>query len=92
MVRECDWDDELDKTVMAEATATPESIARSRKAAGRERIAAAVAVLAQAIDRGDVTPVLEELEAAVAVCEEHDLPIEAARIRRWLGMDMKGRA
>jgi len=35
-------------------------------------------ILAHAID-------IEELQRLVALCETRDLPVEAERIRRWLG-------
>lgn len=44
----------------------------------------AVTRLAIAIAHGEVTPQPIELEALAQICAEHFLPVEAARIRRWI--------
>jgi len=61
-----------------------DAVETNRRVIKRQRIAAGIMRLAAAIDRGEVVPLMAELEAAVAVCEAYDLPAEAARIRRWL--------
>ncbi len=33
---------------------------------------------------GNVTPARLELDALAALCDELDLPLDAARIRRWI--------
>jgi hypothetical protein len=58
-----------------------------RDPALRDELVEAVAKLAVAIDRGDVTPELLELQALAVICAAQDLPDEAARIRRWLGAE-----
>jgi hypothetical protein len=50
----------------------------------RTRLAEAVAKLAVAIASGRCLPTLDELEALASICIAHDLPAEAARIRRWM--------
>jgi uncharacterized protein YifE (UPF0438 family) len=49
------------------------------------RLTEAVAKLAVAIESGDCTPEIEELEALLKICLHNRLPTEAARVRRWLG-------
>lgn len=65
----------------------------SAAAAQRDRLRAAVLRLGDAIDMELVEPCLPELEALALLCEDHRLPIEAARVRRWLtgGMVEHGR-
>jgi len=46
---------------------------------------AAVAQLAVALDAGAVTLTIGDLEALAMLCDGHQLPAEAARVRRWLG-------
>lgn len=55
------------------------------RAERRRRLADAVADLADAIVTGEVTPDLIELQALALICDEHQLPIDAARVRRWTG-------
>ena len=43
----------------------------------------AVARMATAIARGELTPTPHELEALAQICADHFLPVEAARVRRW---------
>jgi hypothetical protein len=50
----------------------------------RRRLKAAVDKLALAIAKGDVTPLPLELQALAEICETENLPIEAARVRRWM--------
>jgi hypothetical protein len=50
----------------------------------RARLAEAVARMAIAIAYDDVTPTILELETLAAICDDHELPGEAARVRRWL--------
>ena len=63
---------------------------RMPSAANRERLRQTVEALAQRLADGAVTPSLEELEpggfleALVRVLDLHGLPLEAARVRRWL--------
>ena len=45
---------------------------------------AIVAALADAIAAGDVEPSIAELRALAQLCDQRHLPLEAARIRRWL--------
>lgn len=52
------------------------------------RLAQCVAELGAAIASGEVTPEWMELQALALICDENKLPIEAARVRRW----MEGRA
>jgi hypothetical protein len=51
--------------------------------ARRARLAEAVAKLAMAIATGAVAPHALELQALASLCEDHFLPREAARVRRW---------
>jgi hypothetical protein len=50
----------------------------------RLRLRECVGKLAIAIANGECTPQLIELQALVEICEARELPIEAARIRRWI--------
>ena len=50
----------------------------------RAMLRAAVASLAVALSRGEVTPQLGELEALARICQGKGLTVEAARVRRWL--------
>jgi hypothetical protein len=50
----------------------------------RRRLKAAIAKLALAIANGEVTPLPLELQALAEICETENLPIEAARVRRWM--------
>jgi len=50
----------------------------------RGHLVDAVEQLAGAIDRGECQPLRIELHALAVACDEHQLPIEAARVRRWL--------
>lgn len=40
--------------------------------------------LAAAIANGEVTPGPWELEALAVICDDEQLPAEAARVRRWM--------
>ena len=51
----------------------------------RTRLASAVAQLAIAIDAGEVEPIVLELRIIAGLCDDHQLPTEAARVRRWMG-------
>jgi len=51
----------------------------------RQRFVEMINKLGTAIANGECTPELGELEALVLICEDRQLPIEAARVRRWLG-------
>lgn len=42
--------------------------------------------LARAIASGEVTPAPGEMEALAIVLDEHHLPIEANRVRRWMAV------
>lgn len=55
-------------------------------AEARLRTADAVAKMAAAIDAGTCEPTTDELKALATVCDEHHLHVEAARIRRWMGL------
>jgi hypothetical protein len=44
----------------------------------------AVGRMATAIAHGEIAPTPCELEALAQICAEHFLPVEAARIRRWI--------
>jgi len=46
----------------------------------------AVAQLAVALVRGAVTLTVDDLEALATLCDGFQLPAEAARVRRWLGL------
>ena len=50
----------------------------------RARIVAAIGQLAIAIDLGEVEPDVAELRRIAALCDDHQLSQEAARIRRWI--------
>jgi hypothetical protein len=52
----------------------------------RTRLAEAIAKMATAIDLGECVPTLEELKAVVQTCDEQQLPAEASRVRRWMGL------
>ena len=52
--------------------------------ARRTMLKAAVANLGVAISRGECTPQLVELEALALICDDHQLPAEATRVRRWI--------
>ena len=49
----------------------------------RGRLIQVVTKLARAIAAGDGMPAPGELETLAKVLDEHRLPIEAARVRRW---------
>ena len=55
-----------------------------RRAQQRARLVDAVAALAHAIDRGEAEPIRAELDAIAFLCDDYQLPHEAARIRRWI--------
>lgn len=50
----------------------------------RQRLRDAIAKMAPAIAAGECTPTRVELEALVLLCNEHFLPVEAARVMRWM--------
>lgn len=50
----------------------------------RAMLRASVANLAEALSRGWVRPQLVKLEALALICQDKGLPVEAARVRRWL--------
>lgn len=50
----------------------------------RQRLREAIAKMATAIANGDCTPSRVELEAILVMCHEHFLPVEAARVLRWM--------
>lgn len=50
----------------------------------RQRLRDAIAKMATAIANGDCTPSRVELEALVLLCQEQFLPVEAARVMRWM--------
>jgi hypothetical protein len=50
----------------------------------RNRLIHVVTKLARAHAAGDVTPEPWELEALAVVLKEYRLPVEAARVRRWI--------
>lgn len=50
----------------------------------RDELRDAVNRLANAMFRGDVEPDPDELRALAEICAINHLPIEAARVRRWL--------
>lgn len=58
----------------------------------RAMLRAAVKNLGEAIARGECTPQLVELEALALICEDKGLPVEAARVQRWIagGSDRGG--
>lgn len=53
-----------------------------------DRLAEAVAKLAIAIEMGECTPQLVELQALAYICDEHGLPAEAMRVRWWIARDV----
>lgn len=53
----------------------------------RRNLAKAVAQLALAIAAGELRPEPVELQALAAICDDMQLPIEAARVRRWMGQE-----
>jgi hypothetical protein len=55
-----------------------------RDPALRDELIEAVAALAVAIDAGELTPEILELQALAVICEAQGLTDEAARIRRWI--------
>jgi hypothetical protein len=55
-----------------------------RRRGQRQRLQAAIAKLAYAIDIGAVTPLAAELDALAFLCDEYHLTAEAARVRRWM--------
>lgn len=59
---------------------TPDSVRLARRA----RLVAAVKHLAIDMAAGVTTWEPIELRALAAVCDEHKLPVEAARVRRWI--------
>lgn len=52
----------------------------------RLRLADAVAQMAVAIENGACDPTLAELKAIAAACDAQHLHVEAARVRRWMGL------
>lgn len=52
--------------------------------ARRERARASVTRWADRIAAGVYWPSAAELIALVELCEDHFLPVEAARVRRWM--------
>lgn len=50
----------------------------------RRRLAQCVDRLAIALAAEQCTILPAECEALAALCDAHDLPIEAARVRRWI--------
>lgn len=53
-------------------------------AARRNRLRSAITQFMAAIVAGEVTPIPAELEALAQLCDEQFLPVEAARVRRWI--------
>ncbi len=53
-------------------------------AARRQQLRECIAKMADAIATGACQPVRVELEALIQICQEHFLPTEAERVRRWL--------
>jgi hypothetical protein len=49
------------------------------------RLKSAVTRMAGELDRGERDLCVTELETLEAICREHFLYVEAARVRRWLG-------
>lgn len=60
------------------------ALADATFAARQQRLRDAVAKLAAAIVAGDRIPSKVELEAVVGFCQDYALPLEAARVSRWL--------
>lgn len=56
----------------------------------RTRLSAAVAKMAHQIDTGAITTSVVELDALAQLCDAHQLPIEAARVRRWIDPNAPG--
>lgn len=52
--------------------------------ATRERVRAGVTRWTDRIVAGAYLPTQDELEAVVALCTEYFLPVERARVRRWM--------
>ncbi len=50
----------------------------------RKRLAKCIGELGDAIAKGECVPTALELKALAQVCDEHQLPMEAARVRRWM--------
>lgn len=50
----------------------------------RRRLAESVAHMGVAIATGEVTPSRIELQVLALICDESQLPFEAARVRRWI--------
>jgi hypothetical protein len=55
------------------------------RAERRQRLAYQVHRLAHQLANGNRPIVIEELRDIAAICDSQHLPIEAARIRRWMG-------
>lgn len=51
----------------------------------RMRLQECVAKLGQAIAADECQPQVVELQALAAICDDAQLPIEARRIRTWIG-------
>jgi hypothetical protein len=49
------------------------------------RLQQAVAQLGQAMAAGEVDKSVSELQALAGICDDAQLPIEARRIRTWIG-------
>lgn len=54
----------------------------------RQRLAEAVDKLARAMAAGEIATDEIQLRALVDICEANQLPIEAARVRRWIAGDV----
>lgn len=52
--------------------------------ATRQQLRECIAKMAEAIATGECHPLRVELEALIQICYDHFLPVEAARVRRWM--------
>jgi hypothetical protein len=64
--------------------ATPLDLDPATITATRERVRAGVTRWTDRIVAGAYCPTQDELDAVVALCTEYFLPIERARVRRWM--------
>lgn len=51
----------------------------------RQRLRAGIAKMAEAIANEGYAPSQVELDRLIELCQEYFLPVEAARVKRWMG-------
>lgn len=64
--------------------ATPLDLDPATITATRERVRAGVTRWTDRIVAGAALPSQDEVEAVAALCTEYFLPVELARVRRWM--------